>query len=65
MDANARLIAAAPDLLAALREVYANRSSYLNNARKTGFGSAHGRDTDVEIMVRVRADIAKAEGVQS
>jgi hypothetical protein len=50
-EANARLIAAAPDMLAALKQVEAEM--------RAGFGSSFG-----ETREQVRRAIAKAEGTQ-
>jgi hypothetical protein len=56
--ANARLIAAAPELLEALKDVYTRRTDILNAANKASLGTG-----GLEFALRkTREAIAKAEG---
>lgn len=56
-EANARLIAAAPDLLEALKEILAAGESYVDSADEVKAMLRFGRANDA-----ARAAIAKAEG---
>ena len=57
-EANARLIAAAPDLLAALKEAENALADYIPTIEKTGASLNYGH----KVLARCRAAIAKAEG---
>ena len=57
LEANARLIAASPDLLAACRAM----ESYLSQTTVTSFGIVAGMSYP-DIIAQARAAIAKAEG---
>jgi hypothetical protein len=56
--ANARLIAAAPELLEALEEAENALADYVQTIEKTGASLNYGR----AVLLRARAAIAKAEG---
>lgn len=64
VDANAALIAAAPDLLAALKALLAHANAYSDEMRERGYGSMElGESADsASLAGMARAAIAKAEG---